>query len=162
MFYTKNPYFWGAGVKLLVPLYQGTNETPLSCWKHWPVRLQLAARDENVQFWPESLDIRGWKSIFWDCDFVKGAYHQHTRGYNFPIQTTPKKNCISQLWVHFRGSTRFWAILGLCHFASISTLNFGPWSGPSKKRPTMKTDLVPAGIREKRPYLRLAKKCFFS
>jgi len=30
--------FWGHGVKLLVPSYQGTNETPLSCWKHWPVR----------------------------------------------------------------------------------------------------------------------------
>ena len=37
--------------------YQGTNETPLLCWKHWPVRLQLVAKDENVQFWPQNLDI---------------------------------------------------------------------------------------------------------
>ena len=27
-------------------------------WKHWPVRLKLAARDENVLFWPKN-----W--IFW-------------------------------------------------------------------------------------------------
>ena len=41
--------------------YQGTNETPLSCWKHWPVRLQLVAKHENVQFWPQNLDIWGQK-----------------------------------------------------------------------------------------------------
>ena len=27
----KNPLFWGEGEKLLVPAYQGTNETPISC-----------------------------------------------------------------------------------------------------------------------------------
>ena len=43
---------------------------------------KLAARDENVQFWPRNLDIRGQKSIF--CfgiaNFVNRAYHQYTRG----------------------------------------------------------------------------------
>ena len=29
--WVKNPFFEGAGVKLLVPSYQGANETPLSC-----------------------------------------------------------------------------------------------------------------------------------
>ena len=60
--------------------------------------------------------------------FVKRAYHQYARGYNFPIQTTPKKYSVSELWVIFRGSSLFLAVLGLCHFTIISTLNFGPFS----------------------------------
>ena len=31
LFWAKNPFIWGDGVKLLVPLYQGTNEAPFSC-----------------------------------------------------------------------------------------------------------------------------------
>ena len=30
-FLAKNPIFWGEGVKLLVPSYQETNETPFLC-----------------------------------------------------------------------------------------------------------------------------------
>ena len=60
--------------------------------------------------------------------FVIRAYHQYTQGYNFPIQTTPKKISVSELWVIFLGSPRFLAISGHSHFAIISTLNFGPWS----------------------------------
>ena len=30
-FLAKNPFFWGDGVKLLEPLYQATNKTPLLC-----------------------------------------------------------------------------------------------------------------------------------
>ena len=41
-FWAQNPIFWGQGVKILVPSYQDSNETPFSCWKHWSVRLQLA------------------------------------------------------------------------------------------------------------------------
>ena len=59
---------------------------------------------------------------------VNGAYNHYTRGYNFPIQTTPKKISISELWVIFRGSPLFLAVLGLCHFTIIRTLNFGPFS----------------------------------
>ena len=84
--------FWANGVKLLVSSYQGTNETPFLCWKHWPVRLKLAARDENVQFWSKNLDIWGQKSIF--CMviaiFVNRAYHQYAWGYHFPIWTNLK------------------------------------------------------------------------
>ena len=53
----------------------------------------MAARGENVLFWPKKLDIWGQKSIF--CIviaiFVNGANNHYTRGYNFPIGTTPKK-----------------------------------------------------------------------
>ena len=63
-FWAQNPIFWGQGVKILVPSYRDSNETPFSCWKHWSVRLQLAARGENVLFWPKNLDIWGQKSIF--------------------------------------------------------------------------------------------------
>ena len=58
--------FLGEGEKLLVLSYQGINETPILCWKHWPVRLQLAANDKNVQFWPK-IWIFGAKSQFFVC-----------------------------------------------------------------------------------------------
>ena len=60
--------------------------------------------------------------------FVNRAYHKYTQGYNFPIGTTPKKNSVSELGVIFWGSPLFLAVLGLCHFRGISTLNFGPFS----------------------------------
>ena len=122
--------FLREGVKLLVPSYQGTNETPLLCWKHWPVRLQWAAREENVQFWIKNLDIWSQKLIlcFEIAIFVNRAYHQYTRSYNFPIHITPKKFSVSELWVIFRGLHRFLAISGHSHFDCISTLNFGRFS----------------------------------
>ena len=129
-FWAQNPIFWGQGVKILVPSYRDSNETPFLCWKHWLVRLQLAARGENVLFWPKNLDIWGQKSIF--CIviaiFVNGAYNHYTRGNSFPIRTTPKKNSVSEQWVIFRDSPQFLALLGLCQFTSISTLNFGQFS----------------------------------
>ena len=59
--------------------------------------------------------------------FANRAYHQYAKGYNFPIRTTQKIS-VSELWFIFRGSPLFLALLGLCHFISISTLNFGPFS----------------------------------
>ena len=97
-FWAKNPFFWWDGVKPMVPSYKGTSETPLPCWKKWLGKLQLAARDEN-------LDICGQKSFF--CigiaSFVNRAYYQYTRGYNFPIRTTLKKF----LWLEFRSGLFF-------------------------------------------------------
>ena len=40
----------------------------------------------------------------------------------------PKKNSASELGVIFQGSPLFLALLGLCWFISISTLNFEPFS----------------------------------
>ena len=57
--------------------------------------------------------------------FVNRAYHQYAWGYNFSIRTTPKKISVSELGVIFWGSPLFLALLGLCQFISISTLNFG-------------------------------------
>ena len=89
-FFLPKILFLREGVKLLVPSYQETNKTPFPCWKHWPIRLKLAARDEKRQFWPENLDIWGQKLIF--CFgiaiFVIRAYHQNAWGYNFHIRTT--------------------------------------------------------------------------
>ena len=95
--------------------------------------------------------------LFWDCVFCQGGISLVYPWLKLSQSDHPEKNSVSELWVLFRGSTRFLAILSLCHFASISTLNFGPWSEPSKKRPTITTVLVPPGIREERQYL-----CFFS
>ena len=60
--------------------------------------------------------------------FVNGAYNHYTRGYNFPIGTTPKKNSVSELGVIFWGSPLFLALLGHSHVRGIPTLNFGPIS----------------------------------
>ena len=60
--------------------------------------------------------------------FVDGTNDHYTRGYNFPIGTTPKKFSVSELGVIFGGSPLFLAVLGLCHERGISTLNFGPFS----------------------------------
>ena len=61
--------------------------------------------------------------------FVNWAYHQNARGYSFPIQTTPKKISLSELWVIFQGTPLFLAVLGHSHITIIiSTLNFGPSS----------------------------------
>ena len=60
--------------------------------------------------------------------FVNRAYHQYAWGYNFPIRTTPKKISVTELGIIFQGSPLFLALLGLCRFISISTLNFGPFS----------------------------------
>ena len=72
--------------------------------------------------------------------FVDGTNDHYTRGYNFPIGTTPKKFSVSELGVIFWGSPLFLAVLGHSHVRGISTLNFGPISmklggtiGPSKK-----------------------------
>ena len=62
------------------------------------------------------------------ANFVNGAYHKYTWGYNFPIRTTPKKNSISKLGVIFRGSPPFLALSGHSHVRGISTLNIGPFS----------------------------------
>ena len=103
-FWAQNPIFWGQGVKILVPSYRDSNETPFSCWKHWSVGLKLAARGENVLFWPQNLDIWGQKSIF--ClviaIFVDGPNDHYTWGYNFPIGTTPKKFCFWDRSQYFR------------------------------------------------------------
>ena len=94
------------------------------------MRLQLAARGENVLFWPQNLDIWGQKSIF--ClviaIFVDGTNDHYTRGSNFPIGTTPKKFSVSELGVIFWGSPLFLAVFGHWRVRRATTLNFGPIS----------------------------------
>ena len=89
--------------------------------------LQLVTEGENVFFDPK---IWGKKSIF--CiviaNFVNGAYHKYTRGYNFPIRTTPQKISVSELGVIFRGSPLFLALSSHSHVRGISTLIFGSFS----------------------------------
>ena len=64
------------------------------------------------------MDIWGQKSIF--ClviaIFVDGTNDHYTRGYNFPIGTTPKKISVSELGVIFWGSPLFLAVFGHSHF----------------------------------------------
>merc|ERR1712016_454176 len=104
-------------------------------------RLQLAARGENVLFLPQNLDIWGQKSIF--ClviaIFVDGTNDHYTRGYNFPIGTTPKKFSVSELGVIFWGSPLFLAIPTLEGQLPLILVRFqrnsGESSGPSKNDP---------------------------
>ena len=98
----------------------------------------MAARGENVLFCPQNLDIWGQKSIF--ClviaIFVDGTNDHYTRGYNFPIRTTPKKISVSELGVIFWGSPLFLAIPTLEGQLPLILVRFqrnsGESSGPSK------------------------------
>ena len=58
--------------------------------------------------------------------FVDGTNDHYTRGYNFPIGTTPKKFSVSRLGVIFWGSPLFLAVFRRVRGAT--TLNFGPIS----------------------------------
>ena len=70
--------------------------------------------DYNYGYANDDLDIWGQKSIF--ClviaIFVDGTNDHYTRGYNFPIGTTPKKFSVSELGVIFWGSPLFLAVFG--------------------------------------------------
>ena len=176
-FWAPNPIFWGQGVKILVPSYRDSNETPFSCWRHWSARLQLAARGENVLFWPQNLDIWGQKSIF--ClviaIFVDGANDHYTRGYNFPIGTTPKKISVSELGVHFSGLTSaFWpfqaiptSLVQVPLILDLGQQNLLKPSGPSKNDSQWQRTWFLLELRRNgRFYVRpknvfLAKSCFF-
>ena len=60
--------------------------------------------------------------------FVDGTNDHYTRGYNFPIRTTPKKIYVSELGVIFWGSPLFLAVFGHRRVRVATTLNFGPIS----------------------------------
>ena len=60
--------------------------------------------------------------------FVDGTNDHYTRGYNFPIGTTPKKISVSGLGVIFLGSPLFLAVFGHRRVRGATTLNFGPIS----------------------------------
>ena len=69
---------------------------------------------------------------------------------------------------HFQGLIPFFWYFEQCPFARISTLNFGlsstkiVWTvWATKKWLTMSTDLILAGITEKRPFVHFAETCFF-
>ena len=121
--------FFRDGVRLLVSSYQGTNEMPFPCWKHWSVRLQLTARDENVVFHPK-IWIFGAKShfLYGNRYFCQQGISPVCPGLQLSYLEHPQKNSVSELWVIFWCSPLFLAVSGLCHFTIISTLNFGPFS----------------------------------
>ena len=78
----------------------------------------------------QKMGIWGQKSIF--ClviaIFVDGTNDHYTRGYNFPIGTTPKKFSVSELGVIFWGSPLFLAVFGHWRVRRATTLSFGPIS----------------------------------
>ena len=69
--------------------------------------------------------------------FVDGTKNHYTRGYNFPIRTTPKKISVSELGVIFLGSPLFLAIPTLEGQLPLILVRFqrnsGEPSGLSKK-----------------------------
>ena len=97
-------HFWGGGSKTLGTLISGT---PLSCWKCWLLRLQLAAWDKNVQSMPKKW-VFGPKVIFfvWESRFLSTGHITSTPGaITFPFGPTQRK-------IPFRRYGSFWAILG--------------------------------------------------
>ena len=96
-FWAKTLFLGGRWSKTFGIIISGNQWSTFSVLKHWPVRLQLAARDENVQFWPKNLDILGQRSTFsfGISIYINRAYYQYGKGY---IQTTQKLS-MSELWV---------------------------------------------------------------
>ena len=143
IFGPKLHFLGGEGVKALVPLYQGTSETPLLCWKHWPVRLQLAAKDKNVQFWPQNLDIWGQKSIslFWNHDFCQQGTSPVFPGQQISHSDHPKKFCFWAMG-YFPGLTPFFGHFEpfpLCYYKYPyfwTVVNETWWDRPCHKKMT--------------------------
>ena len=113
-FWAKNPIFGGERVKLLVPSYQETKETPFLCWKHWSVRLQLAARGKNVLFSPKNFDM-GQKVNFLhgNSDFCQQGISPLYPGLQLSHSESPKKNFRFRARGHFWGLTPVFGRFGL-------------------------------------------------
>ena len=160
-FLSQNSIFWGERVKLLVPSYQESNETPFSCWNigRWGSNWSLGGK----------MCFFGPKNFFYsDHDFCQWGISQVYPGLQLSHSDHPEKNSVSEQWVIFRGSPLFLALLGNSHARGISTLNFGPFSmklggivQAIKKMTQNDNGPVRAGITTKQPFLRSAEKCFF-
>ena len=92
--------------------------------------------------------------------FVDGAIDHYTRGYNFPIGTTPQKFSVSELGVIFWGSPLFLAIDALEVQLPLILVRFqrnsGKPSGSSKNDPEgQRTRSGPELGRNGRFYVRL-------
>ena len=87
-FWAQNPIFWGQGVKILVPSYRDSNETPLSCWKHWSA---VPPGPKMLHSDPKFFYIFEWNSCFGITIFVNGAYIYYSRGNNFAVAPTPQE-----------------------------------------------------------------------
>ena len=168
----KIQFFWGQGVKNFGTLISGFQwDTFFRVENIDHLRLQLAARGENVLFWPQNLDIWGQKSIFCLVNAILLMEQMITipRATTFPSEP-PQKNFRFRATGHFFGAHPcfwpFWASdttevqlpLILVRFQR----NSREPSGPSKKWPRRTTDLVRAGITEKRAFLRSAEKWFLA
>ena len=132
------------------------------------VRLQLASRDEMCNF-EQFFFIFGAKSQFFvlESRFCQQGISLVCRGLQLSHPDNSGKISVSMLWVIFGGSPLFLAISGLCHFAIVSTLTFGPSS--MKLGGTVRA-IKKMTHNENRPgpelwrnglFLRSAKKCFF-
>ena len=66
--------------------------------------------------------------LYGNRDFGQQVISQVYSGLKLSHLDHPGKISVPELWVIFRGSPLFLAVSGLCHFAMISTLNFGPSS----------------------------------
>ena len=97
-------HFWGGGSKTLGTLISGT---PLSCWKCWLLRLQLAPWDKNVQSMPKKWVFWAKSQFFvWESRFLSTGHITSTPGaITFPFGPTQRK-------IPFRRYGSFWAILG--------------------------------------------------
>ena len=157
LFWAQNPIFWAQGVKILVPSYWDSNETPFSCWKHWSVD-KFGYLGPKVNF------------LFNDRDFCWCSKWPLYPGLQLSHRNHPQKIFRFRARGHFLGLTpvfgRFLAIPTLEGQLSLILVRFqrnsGEPSGSSKKWPRRTTDPVRAGITEKRAFLRSAEKWFLA
>ena len=138
-------------------------------WSKWLQIMKMIKRVTHYENDPNGDKVWRWSIWLQIMKMIKMAtyYENDQNGYNFPIRTTPKKIPLSELGVIFCGSPLFLAVFG--HVLGATTLNFGPISTKLggivwaiKKWPRRTTDMVRAGIAEKRAFLRSAEKWFLA
>ena len=129
-FWAQNPIFWAQGVKILVPSYRDSNETPFSCWKHWSVGLKLAAWGRKCAFLTPKFGYLGPKVnfLFSDRNFCWWNKLPLYPGLQLSHRNHPQKNFSFRARVIFWGSPLFLAVFGHSHVRRATTLNFGPIS----------------------------------
>merc|ERR1712107_414252 len=87
--------------------YRESNETPFFVLKTLIGGAQIGRWGRKCAFLTPKFGYLGPKVnfLFSDRDFVDGTNDHYTRGYNFPIRTTPKKIFRFRARGHFLGLT---------------------------------------------------------
>ena len=87
----------------------------------------MAARDENMLFYPKIWIFGAKSQFFFNCDICQQGISPVFPGLQLSHSDHPEKISVSVLWVIFRGSPLVLAVSGHSHFAI--TVGIGIYNG---------------------------------